>query len=162
MKKLYIVAAALAVIATGCKTNEANYRAAYEVAKSKQTQGEGDEATRLQQYSLPREQTIDGVTLPVRTETVGYPADGGATRQNVKTYSVVVGQFRQIFNARQMRQRLMDNGYPDAVIVSNREPVYYVIARSCDTPAQAAEALAQIKADTSITLRAPLPYILKR
>lgn len=164
MKKIYLAAATLAVALTfsGCKTTEANYRAAYEVAKKRQTQDDGDEAALMQQASLPRQHTIDGVTLPVRYEAIGYPADGGATPANVKTFNVVVGQFKQIFNARQMRKRLMDNGYPESMIVSNREPVYYVIARTCATAAEAAEALRRVSDDPSLSLRSPLPYILPK
>ena len=49
----------------------------------------------------------------------------------------------------------MDNGYPEAMIVSNREPVYYVIARTCATAAEAAEALRRVSDDPSLSLRSP-------
>ncbi|MCI9607332.1 MAG: SPOR domain-containing protein [Muribaculaceae bacterium] len=163
MKQIFLAAIAVALLATGCKTNEANYRAAYEVAKNKQTQAEdGIGGAPVQRFEQPKPHTVDGVTLMMRSEPIAYPKDGGATRDNVKTYNVVVGQFRQIFNARQMRQRLMDNGYPDAMIVQNREPVYYVIALSCATPAEAAQAIERVKGDARIALRSPLPYILKK
>ncbi len=56
-------------------------------------------------------------TLPIRTEAIGYTDGGGASRETVRKYNIVVGQFKQVFNARQMRERLMAGGYPDAFIV---------------------------------------------
>ena len=166
MKHPLILCALIAALAlTGCKTNEANYRAAYEVAKAKQSRnidldGSGD-TSGLHGMDTPRPTTVQGVTLPMRTETISFTKDGGARQENILRYNIVVGRFRQIFNATQMRQRLMDSGYPQACIVNNRDKVYFVIAHSCATPAQAAEALAKVKADKNLRLTSPLPFVLE-
>lgn len=162
-KNIIIIAAGVSLLALGgCKTTEANYKAAYEIAKQKQVENMGgDTSAKLEQFALPKERSIDGVKLDMRTEAIGFPADGGASRSVIKRYNVVVGQFRQIFNARQMRERLMNNGYEGACIVSTRNQVYYVIAVSCTTPKEASEAVDALKSDSRITLRDPLPFVLE-
>ena len=79
----------------------------------------------------------------------------------LKRYNVAVGQFKQKFNAREMRARLQANGYPDAFIIHTREPLYYVCTATCQTPQEAATALEKVKTDKSIVLRSPLPFILR-
>ena len=76
-------------------------------------------------------------------------------------YGVVVGKFKQIFNARSMRERLAANGYPEAIVVYNGSQEYFVVACSTSVPAEAATLLDKVRADTSLTLRDPYPYILR-
>ncbi|MDE5745074.1 MAG: SPOR domain-containing protein [Paramuribaculum sp.] len=162
MKKIYIAAAIAAIAFTGCKTTEANYRAAYEIAKQKQENADEDgPAAKLQQFAAPKETVADGITLMMHTEPVGFIADGGATRETLLKYNVVVGRFRQLFNARQMRARLIAAGYDNACVVSTRDAGYYVIAETCATAAEAAKGIERVKTDTSLSLRTPLPYILR-
>ena len=162
MKKILFVAAIAAVALTGCKTTEANYRAAYEIAKEKQQRAEDDGATaKLQTFADPKESIVDGIKLMMHTEPIGFITDGGVTRDDIQKYNVVVGRFRQIFNARQMRQRLIASGYEKACIVTTRDAGYYVIAESCATAAEAEKGLERVKSDTSKSLRTPLPYILR-
>ena len=159
-----IAIAAAAATFTGCKTNEANYRAAYEIAKNKQQANTGaDPGTTLHNHGAePRPTALEGgVTLPLITEPIAFTRDGGATRESLQRYNVVVGRFRQIFNAKAMRGRLMEGGYPGACIVNNRDNLYFVIAATCATPAAAAEALAKVSADPALKLTAPLPFILQ-
>lgn len=162
MKKTCLIAAAAALLLTGCKTTEANYRAAYEIAKEKQLRAEEDgSGVQLQQFEAPKETTVEGVKLDMLTEPVGFVADCGLTRQTIQKYNVVVGRFRQLFNAKQMRLRLKDAGYENAAFVSSRDAGYYVIAETCATPSDAAKGIERVKADTTLTLRAPLPFILR-
>ena len=100
-------------------------------------------------------------SLTLRREYVGYTTDGGSSRENVLRYNIVVGQFKQVFNARQMRQRLIDGGYEGAMIVNTREPLYYVIAATASTPEEALQAWRRVTTDKAIVLRAPLPFILQ-
>lgn len=154
--------AVAALLTTGCKTSESNYRAAYEIAKGRQ-----ESAVDSTIYSRYRPQgkgakLVAGAdSLTMFTLAVGYTADGGADASTLKRYNVVVGQFKQIFNAREMRKRLIGQGYEGAMIVHNREPLYYVIAESCDTPEQAAAAIARLRADSNIVLREPFPWVLR-
>lgn len=164
--KLTIITSATAIIATlilaGCKTTEANYRAAYEITKQKQTEASGGESTTpLQTAAMPKEHTTGGVTLPTVTEWVTPIAVDGVQTKLLDKYNVVAARFHQIFNAKAMRKRLADNGYPNASIAANRDKLYYVIARSCTTPEAAAAAIDSIASDKNITLRPPFPFILQ-
>lgn len=161
--RLILTVAASALLMVSCKTNEANYRAAYEVAKAKSERLDEDSTAVKTVFAMsePRPVTTAGVTLPMVTEPVAFTPDGGATRATVKRYCVIVGRFRQVFNARQMRKRLIAGGYEGAMIVNNRDGVYYVIAKSADTPAEASAALAEVKNDSALKLRGPLPLVLQ-
>lgn len=148
---------------TGCKTSEKNYRAAYEVAKQKMNESAVDSTVldKISQAQQPKETILEGVTLPIRTFPIGYAKDGGASKEVVRRYNVVVGQFRQIFNAKAMRERLRINGYEGAFVLTDRNQNFYVVAVSCSTPAEAAVALDKVKANPTISLKAPLPWILQ-
>lgn len=164
MKKILTLTAAALVLA-GCKTSEANYRAAYETAK-RQTEarhGDPDVPTRqLQQYDMPRPTAVaPGDTLPVLKERVTpVNVEGITTGGKVQAYNVVVGQFRQMFNAKAMLGRLIPGGYKDAFVVKDSQQVYYVIAQSGATPDEAGMALRSVEADSTMRLSAPLPFIL--
>ena len=97
----------------------------------------------------------------MRTEYVGYTENGGASREMLKRYNVVVGQFKQVFNAREMRARLQANGYPEAFIIHTREPLYYVCTATRQSAEEAAAAFDKIRNDKSIVLRPPVPFILR-
>ncbi|MCM1110541.1 MAG: SPOR domain-containing protein [Clostridium sp.] len=164
MKRILIpIAAAALILGAGCKPSEKHYRAAYEAARQKQEETGGIDSTI---YSAMRPQgrgsiVIAGAdTLTVQTVAIGYPKDSGADASTVLRYNIVVGQFKQIFNARQMRQRLIGAGYEGALVVNTREPLYYVVAVSCATPEEAAAALKRISGDKSLTLREPFPWVL--
>ncbi len=102
MKKIIsIVGILTALTFTACKTTEANYRAAYEIAKEKQLDG-GDETVSegLRNELQPKPQKIGNDTLPVRMFPVGYTKDGGLeSNAGLKRYNVAVARFRQIGRA---------------------------------------------------------------
>mgnify|MGYP001027885617 CR=1 FL=1 len=160
---LPIISAIIAVALLGaCKTNEANYRAAYEQAKDKNTDtGDSLSTQGLRDFNRPKAMVIGGDTLMVRTERVVVSKDAGVAEAALKKYCVVVAQFRQIFNARSMCQRLIDGGYPGAFVVNNREGQYYVVASATDSSSEAAAMIRDITADKSVVLREPYPYVLR-
>lgn len=168
MKRLLPFAAILAALSllpfSACKTTEANYRSAYEAARQKQL-STGDSLTdaHLLDQQRPKPMVFGPDTLPVRTEHIGYTRDGGADSDHsvVKRYCIVVGRFQQVFNARSMRSRLIDHGYPNALVLHNSSKEYYVIASASNDPHQARLMLDSVKADSSIVLRPPYPYILR-
>ncbi|MCC8071836.1 MAG: SPOR domain-containing protein [Bacteroidales bacterium] len=156
-----LLTALIAVVFTSCKTNEANYRAAYEVAKSQQEKNLSEEGLgdiSLQTQKMPSWRVVDGDSLYILPETFALVKDCG--EGPVGTFNVVVGQFHQIFNAKAMRSRLMAAGYEKAMVVQNTEPFFYVIAVPCTTASEASAAVAAVKADKNITLKAPLPFVL--
>lgn len=163
MKRLPVIMMLLVVLLSACKTSEENYRKAYESAKEQQREATGIDSTiygRIRNSAAQSVLVVGGDSLPVRREYVGYTPDGGSTRDNVLRYNVVVGQFRQLFNAREMRQRLVNQGYDGAMIVNTREPLYYVIASTASTPEDAQAAWHRVMTDPSLVLRSPLPFIL--
>lgn len=158
------VLSAIAFLAPACKTTEANYRSAYDKAIAGR-----DSATAIDQtiYGTHRRSigsrvaiTAGGDTAEVRTQFVSVTEGGGGSKENMHPYNVVVGQFKQQFNAKSMRQRLADAGYLQAFVVQNGEPYYYVILSSYETEAEAIKALNSIPQKFPITLRSPLPFIL--
>ncbi|MCM1349545.1 MAG: hypothetical protein NC338_09055 [Firmicutes bacterium] len=164
MKKL-VYAAIIAIIATmvACKPTEANYRSAYESAKQKQLTGDSLIDQGLIDQQRPKPLIVGADTLPVRTEYIGYTKGGGADsdRSVVKRYCVVVGKFKQTFNARSMRQRLIDQGYDNALVLHNSLKDYYVIANTTPNAHTARLMLDSVLADTTLRLKAPYPYILR-
>lgn len=163
MKRLLIPATLLALTAVSCKTTEANYRNAYETAVEQRQQSTGLDSTiygRVRRQAITSHLVAGTDTMPLKKEFIGYSENGGASRENVLRYNVVVGQFKQIFNARQMRQRLIDAGYIDAMIVHTREPLYYVLAGTSSTPEETRALWQRVISDKSIVLKDPLPFIL--
>ncbi len=155
---------ALAMMAVGCKTTESNYRQAYETAVAKNRDSSGVDSTiyaKIRNSARTSDLVVTGDTMPMRTEYIGYTEDGGASRETIGRYNVVVGQFKQVFNARQMRARLQSSGYDSAFIIHTREPLYYVCTQACATPEEAEKAFVRVKDDKSIVLRDPLPFILR-
>ncbi len=166
MKKsiIYLIGIFVSLGIVSCKTNESNYRAAYEAAIEHRENASGVDSTIYAKIRNQAQETMLAVgndTLPIRTEYIGYTDDGGASREKVLRYNIVVGQFKQIFNANAMRKRLMEAGYTDAMIVHTREPLYYVVAATCTTAAEAAELYKAVKSDQNLVLRAPLPFVLQ-
>lgn len=152
------------MVLVGCKTNENNYRQAYEAAVAQRQEESGLDSTiytKMRNSGRVADLVVDGVAMPMRSEYIGYTENGGASRETVKKYNVVVGQFRQVFNARQMRQRLMESGYDSTFIVHTREPLYYVVTSTCSTPEEVLKAYQKVKLDKNIVLHEPLPFILR-
>ncbi len=155
---------ALAMMTVGCKTTESNYRQAYETAVAKNRDSSGVDSTiyaKIRNSARTSDLVVTGDTMPMRTEYIGYTEDGGASLETIGRYNVVVGQFKQVFNARQMRARLQSSGYDSAFIIHTREPLYYVCTQACATPEEAEKAFVRVKDDKSIVLRDPLPFILR-
>lgn len=164
MKKILIPAVVLLLLTGACKPSEKHYREAYESAVAKRDSANAE----LTIYTSNRANALhssgiteNGDTVPLITEFVAPTKDGGATRHSMKRYGVVVGRFKQVFNAREMRTRFIDNGHPGSYIVQTSEPLYYVISGGASTLDEAVDELRKVQADTFIVLRPPVPYILQ-
>lgn len=164
MKKLIMMAVA-AIIVTGCKTTEANYRAAYETVIERNKGESPTEGTIYHRYRDQRRtssyvigETQD--TVEVSREIVSFPKDGGAVRDSVGQYNVVVGGFKQVFNAKAMRDRLNTMDY-EAFVVNTREPLYYVVAFTTDSLEIANEVMLKFKAGDVVSMRSGYPFVLE-
>ncbi len=156
-------AAALVAFAS-CKPSQQAYADAYHsTIAAREAAYEADSAayTRMHPQIPLRRVAVGTDTVSVATIRVAVTANAGGIRESLKPYSVVVGDFRQVFNARQMRERIVD-AHPAAFVVQSAAPRYYVIASSHATLPEAAAALQALSADTTLHLRAPLPFILTR
>lgn len=160
-----LTAAVIAITSvTACKPSEQHYRTAYESAVAKRDAGNIDQTIYNRFREMARTNAIalgNGDTLAVQTEFIGYPENGGASRETTQRYNIVVGQFKQIFNAREMRKRLMTIGYENPFILQTREPIYYVVTATCPTATEALQQLRRVEADTAMCLRAPMPFVLQ-
>jgi hypothetical protein len=161
MKKL-LIAVALVGMLVGCKTTEENYRQAYEKAIS----GRTDDIDTTLYGGFRREMAEQGVVtqsgekIAVRTVALSL-VDADEAPVPLEKYSVVVGQFKQVFNARSMRDRLANAGFNNAEVIKTSEPFYYVIT---STHAKVESADSAMKALSGqklpITLSDPLPFII--
>jgi len=160
---LAILILVLAIVS--CKTTEANYRAAYEKAMAGR-----DSLTAIDQtiYGAHRrsmgskEITVGNDTVEVKIQKVSITEGGGGIREWLRTYSVVVGQFKQVFNAKSLRERLVDSGHSGAFVVETGEPYYFVILSSHNSAEEAVKALKSIPKDFPAAMKEPLPFILKQ
>lgn len=144
-----------------CKPTEANYRAAYE----RTVAGRSDDPdstiyTQIRREFVPGTLTYAGRAFPTGSQFVAVTEGGGGISESIKRYCVVAGQFKQIFNAKSMRERLTEGGYPGAFVMQTREPYYFVVAGSSHDIEPAIEIFDKLQADTALRLREPAPFIL--
>ena len=142
----------------GCKTNETNYRAAYELAKG--SAQDGEMLGLIEKKSVPQLTTIGDVQVDLRKEYVAVTVDGGGTKEMLKRYNVVIGRYRQVFNARSMRARMEALGY-DAFVIENREPSYFVVAGASDEINEAIKILQSVAENDKIVIKSPFPWVLE-
>ncbi len=160
---LSVLCIAMLLAASGCKTTEANYRAAYEVAKEKSAEKSPVEGTiydQMRREAIDSRLIVKGDSLPMLTVQVATVPQY-STPETVKQYSVVVNQFKQVFNAKSQVARLRESGYPGALLVVTAEPLYYVVAESVATPDDAAAAFKKVMDDKNIVMKSPFPWILR-
>ncbi len=146
-----------------CKTTEANYRAAYEkTMEARQTQADIDSTIYGAYRRAMGSATVDTPdgSVDVRIQRVRVTEGGGGTNESLRRYNVVVGQFKQLFNAMSLRDRLADAGYAGAFVVETAEPYYYIILSSFDDASSAARSLDTFAASPVIAMREPCPFIL--
>jgi len=158
-----LIAALTLLTAIGCKTTEENYRAAYQRAKENERAGiDSTIYSRIRQEARPRQISIDGDTVGMRSEyvtvTEGQPH---ITGESLKRYSVVVAQFKQLFHAKSVSRRFSEAGYSETFIVQTREPLYYVVAFTTPDITAARDTLMKIQSAPPFTLQPDTPWLLR-
>ena len=158
MRKFFFACLLLSTL-FGCKTTEQNYRNAYFTAKESQRQEvDSDTDSKIVHERNGREVKSGNITLQVKS---GYysevePAENGGKPAR---FSVVVGQFKQIFNARMFRNRLLENNSP-AYILRDGASEYYVVSKGFDTLEAASDYIERI--DKNVSVRIPIePFVIK-
>ncbi|MDD2961433.1 MAG: SPOR domain-containing protein [Muribaculaceae bacterium] len=156
-KNIVILSALILAFTTiSCKTTEKNYRTAYEVAKTGNDRTMVDAS--IEKKILEEEKGIltevAGDSVRVKTEYVTIVD----TQQSKDFCGVVVGSFKQIFNARSFRKRLIDKGF-NSYVVQDAHQQYYVIIKGFETKELASDFIKNIKKNVQFPL--PIePFIL--
>ncbi len=164
--KIYHMLATAAIVAVpfvSCKTNEANYKAAYEAVKEKTETDSGIEGTiyeKIRKESVNSHTVIGRDTVPTVTVAVKC-VKGVSLPADIKYYNIAVAQFKQVFNARSLMERLRGYGYNTATLVETAEPLYYVIAVTTDSAEEAGAAYEIVKADKRVFSKTPYPLLLR-
>lgn len=143
---------------TGCKTTEAAYANAYEIARQKKEATITDE----ERAGVAREEARQGITykgehVPLRS--IYVRRFDGAPR--VEKYSVIMASFKQKFNANSVFNRLKQGGYPDAIILTDADDQYYVAALTTPDLDTAVAAMKAIAKATPVAPQKGCPYILQ-
>ena len=140
MKKNLILGLTLiaALVMTGCKSKESNYKKAYERAK----------AAELAQQTETEPVSITPVVTPVTTTQSTPVVEDDNTKVTterltvlnggtLKAYNVVCGSFKNPDNANNRRNELVNAGYSAQVAQNPETGMYRVIATSFDDKASA-------------------------
>lgn len=164
MKKIFFLLALAATMlsVTSCKTTEANYRAAYEQARQHRD-GRSSAIDETVYEAMRRESRP--ATMVVGTDTVPFNRARVALHEPrpgevLQPAYVVVAQFKQIFNARSMRDNLRANGWPQATLLVTGEPLFYVAVEGAADLPSAVPTLRRVQGDSSIHPRDPYPLVL--
>ncbi len=144
----------------GCKTTEANYQRAYEVAKAKKDAAYT--ADELAAASAERPVAVyNGDTIPMRGEFL-RPVRKGDGQGVIRHYTVVTGKFRQEFNATDMRRRLAEGGFPGAILANDRSNHFYVGAVTAESLDSAVTALRKLQENSPVGMAEGYPVIIRR
>ena len=159
---LYAAVALCAALLAGCRTTEANYRAAYEKAVAKQNEGLTDEE--LQGFE--REKAVPmsvykGDSIPLQARYARTVAEDKSTTAAPR-YNIVVAEFAQQFNAKSAAARARAAGYTDARVLIDNTNRYYVSAAATASLDSAVVLLRGTEANPPLPLRTPFPYILEK
>ncbi len=161
MKKSLICLGILAMLATGCRTTEKNYREAYEKALEKRNEGlTEEERSAIDREIATPKSVYRGDSIPLKTMWVNTVA--ATTSTAAMEYSVVAGSFRQQFNATSAMERLRQGGYPDAFLLIDPEKNFIVAATTTASLDSAVVELRKLESASPIQLRAPYPFILRK
>ncbi len=161
MKHIIIITLAVIATLTSCRTSEANYRAAYEQAVSRRDDTSGIDNTvydKIRREAVSSTRVVNGDTVAVKRERVklAEPAEGEILQQSY----VVVAQFKQLFNARSLCNRLKAGGYPGATLLVTREPLYYVAVAGGSAEAMNVNC-AEFAAKPAVAVKPPYPLVLE-
>ncbi len=166
MKPLHLLAAiaiaAASICATGCHTNEKIWADSAGKVSGKMQQTGGIDSTvyaKIRKEARPSVVKVGNDTMALVTQSIYLTADQPYAQ--IKRYNIVVAQFKQLFNARSMRERLYAAGYVNPYIVETTEPLYYVVAEGCDELHQAYGLLHKVIEEKAVAMKDPFPYVIQ-
>lgn len=157
-----IIMLALAALATGCHSNEENYREAYEKAMQRRQTGIAAETyAKIEAERQRYTHVINGDSVRMVYVNANVAIDSTDTAHD---YNIVVATFSQRINAKSYRDRLREEcGLKGSYILyGGKDKQYYVIAQGFDNSSDAAAMLHDLAAKVCIKILEPLPWILKK
>lgn len=146
---------------SSCRTTEANYRTAYNRAIDGRRDSSIIDNTIYDSFrrkAINQTKIVGNDTIDIKRDRVKL--QDSPTGTPLQSSYAVVAQFKQLFNARSMRDRLKSAGYNDAVLLVTPEPLYYVALGGGDSPA-AVTLLKQFSSTPVIATKDPYPLILE-
>lgn len=158
-KQYYAVAAlALALLATGCKPTESNYKSAYDVAQKKRQAASTDPdmvipSGGIKMIGEPEKKKIGNDSVYVKAEHLKLL---GETDAKIGKWNVAVSKYRMPTNCASQVRDLESRGYK-AFAVENPEGTFYVIAGSFDNLGEAVTFLTGYRKDKEATVFVGLP-----
>lgn len=163
MKKIFIIASiiVLALGVASCHSTEANYKAAYDKAMEKHQEGVGAETyAKIQAERVRFTEVINGDSVRLVAMHVNEFKDNNNPAQR---YSIVVGEFKQIFNAQNYANRLQqEEGFASYVLYGGPDMKYYVVIKGFDDKEIAAAFLKGMGKKVKMKILEPLPWILEK
>ncbi|MDE5934614.1 MAG: hypothetical protein K2K33_10240 [Muribaculaceae bacterium] len=158
---LYAAGVAVVMLLSGCKTTEANYKAAYETAREKNASTIGTEVdSAIAGEDSPKEQTFGDVVLPTIGRRLYAVKADGADSVNPKLYNVAVARFRQLFNARSLCARLREGGFEGAFLAMDKDRDYYVLTGTTSEAQEASVLLSETVASDVFKPKTPFPCVI--
>jgi hypothetical protein len=153
------------LLTASCKTTEQDYRRAYDrtINAVDSTRTEFSETIYGRYRRAVREEMVKVGNDTISTRIISnlkVTDDCGATTDDLKRYCVVAAEFKQLFNAKSMQERLIENG-KQAFIVENPEPFYYVLAGSFTELQPALDLIKALRSQTLIRFKEPAPYLME-
>ena len=158
---LYISLLLIVVAATGCHSNEQNYREAYnKVVEQRKTGIGGETYAKIDAERRSYTELIDGDSVRLVHVYANVAVD---TTVVAKPYNVVVASFAQRINAKSYCERLRKEcGLPSYILYGGPEKKFYVVAQGFDDKIEAARYLRDIDKKMCIKVVEPLAWILKK
>lgn len=166
MKHFTLILAAIAIIASAalssCHTNEKIWAESAGKVSDKMKRTGGIDSTvyaKIRKEARPSVVKIGDDSIALVTQSIYLTKDQDYAR--LHRYNIVVAQFKQLFNARSLRERLYAAGYVNPYIVETNEPLYYVVAEGCDELHQAYSLLTKVIQEGAVPMKDPFPYVIQ-
>ena len=152
----------MAVMTTGCHSNEQNYREAYEKAAERRKTGVGAETyAKIEAERQRYTHVINGDSVRMIYVNANVAID---STDVAKPYNIVVATFTQRINAKSYRDRLREEcGFTGSyVLYGGPDKLYYVILEGYDDDESAAAMLRDLDKKVKMKILEPLPWILRK
>ena len=156
-----LLLAIIAVVSTGCHSNEQNYREAYEKAIERRKTGIGAETyAKIEAERQRYTHVINGDSVRMVFMNTNVAID---STDEAKPYNVVVASFTQRINAKSYRDRLREEcGFPSYVLFGGPDQLYFVILQGFDDEQEAAALLRDVDKKVNMKILEPMPWILRK